>query len=194
MVKNSLILFLCSLFLISCNNEPSLQRYFVAHAEDPNFINVDISPSILNVDQSLLSAEEVKAFKSFDKMNILAFNLNAENASIYESEKEKIKAILKEEKYQSLMKFNSGMQGVSVSYLGTEEKVDEIIFYARSAEAGFAVVRILGNNITPTDMMQFATILQKSKIDLEQLKPLQKMLPKNNNSTMNTEVNSEVAN
>lgn len=183
MIKNYLILSLCSLFLISCNNEPSLQRYFVSHADDPNFINVDISPSILNVDQSLLSPEEKKAFKSFEKMNILAFNLNAENASIYESEKTKIEDILKEEKYKSLMKFNSGMQGVSVSYLGTEEKVDEIIFYARSAEAGFAVVRILGDSITPTDMMQFATILQKSKIDLKQLKPLEKMLPNKENSS-----------
>ncbi|CAM3962458.1 DUF4252 domain-containing protein [Flavobacterium antarcticum] len=185
MIKNSLILVICGLLLLSCTNEPSLQRYFVAHSEDANFINIDLSPSVLNIDQRLLSQEEQKAFKSFEKMNILAFNLNAENASIYESERTKIEDILKEEKYISLMKFSSGMQGVSVSYLGTEEKVDEIIFYARSAEAGFAVVRILGDRITSNDMMHFVTILQKSKINLEQLKPLQKMLQKTDNGESN---------
>ena len=187
MIKNSLILIVCSLFLMSCNKEPSLQRYFVGHEQDPNFVNVDISPSVLNIDQNSLTAEELKAFRSFEKMNILAFNLNAENASIYESEKGKVEKILAEEKYNSLMKFSSGNQGVSVSYLGSDEKVDEIIFFARSSEAGFAVVRILGNNITSTDMMHFVTIVQKSKIDLDQLKPLQKMLPKKDNSDVTNE-------
>lgn len=178
MKTNYLLLFFCSFLLASCTSEQSLQSYFVSHSEDPNFISIDISPSILNVDKSLLSENEKKALDSFDKMNILAFNLNAENASIYETEKAKVEAILNTEKYNELMKYSSGMQGVSVSYLGTEEKVDEIIFYARSSEAGFAVVRILGDKITATDMMYFVSILQKSKINLEQLKPLQKMLDK----------------
>lgn len=178
MKTNYLLLFFYSFLLASCNSEQSLQSYFVSHSEDPNFISIDISPSILNVDKSMLSENEKKALDSFDKMNILAFNLNAENASIYETEKAKVEAILNTEKYNELMKYSSGMQGVSVSYLGTEEKVDEIIFYARSSEAGFAVVRILGDKITATDMMYFVSILQKSKINLEQLKPLQKMLDK----------------
>ena len=178
MKTNFVLLFLCSLLLVSCSSEQTLQSYFVSHAEDPNFISIDISPSILSVDKSLLSEDEQKALESFDKMNIIAFNLNAENASIYETEKAKVEAILNTEKYNVLMKYNSGMQGVTVSYLGTEEKVDEIIFYARSSDTGFAVVRILGDKITSTDMMYFVSILQKSKINLDQLKPLKNLTDK----------------
>ena len=77
------------------------------------------------------------------------------------------------------MKPGSGKQAVSVNYIGTDEKIDEIVVYAKSNETGFAIVRILGDEMTPTDMMNFIGIMQKSKIDLEQLKPLQEMIPKN---------------
>ena len=39
------------LFLSSCTNEPSLQKYFVESAEKKNFIEIDISPSIINIDK-----------------------------------------------------------------------------------------------------------------------------------------------
>lgn len=174
------ILFWTSLLLVNCNSKPSLQKYFVEHTEDSNFISVDISPSILNIDKKLLSNEEQKALTSFDKMNILAFKLDSGNSSVYDTEKAAVQKILKDEKYNALMKAGSGKQGFAVSYLGTDEKVDEIVVFAKSAETGFAVVRILGNEMTPTDIMHFIGILQKSKIDLDQLKPLQEMMPKKN--------------
>ncbi|WP_432671565.1 DUF4252 domain-containing protein [Flavobacterium sp. SM2513] len=175
--KIFLLSFAC-LLLVNCNSKPSLQKYFVSHSEDSNFISVDISPSILNIDKKLLSDEEQRALRSFDKMNILAFELHERNNSVYETEKETVQKILDAENYNLLMKYGSGKQGVAVSYLGTDEKVDEIVVFAKSAETGFAVVRILGNEMTPTDMMHLIVILQKSKIDLEQLKPLQEMMPK----------------
>jgi PBP1b-binding outer membrane lipoprotein LpoB len=42
---------LLSLFLSSCNSEPSLQKYFVENTENKNFIALDVSPDILNVDK-----------------------------------------------------------------------------------------------------------------------------------------------
>ena len=154
-----------------------MQKYFVNHTEDANFINLDISPSILNLDANKLSDSEQKALASFDKMNILAFKLDSLNGSTFETEKANVQAILKAKKYNLLMKVGSGKEGVAVSYLGTEEKIDEIVVYAKSAETGFAVVRILGDKMTPTDMMHFIGIIQKSKIDLKQLKPLQEKMP-----------------
>ncbi len=174
------ILVFVSLFLVSCNSEPSLQKYFVKQTENPNFISLDISPSILNIDKKTLTDEERKAWNSFEKMNILAFKLDDKNASLYETEKVNVQEILKADKYNVLIKAGSGKQGVTVSYLGTEEKVEELVVYAKSAETGFAVIRILGDKMTPTDMMHFIEIIKKSKIDLEQLKPLQDMIPKNN--------------
>jgi len=64
-----LAIFLC-LWLSSCNSEPSLQKYFVENTENKNFIALDISSSILNVDPAKLSLEQQQALQSFEKMNI----------------------------------------------------------------------------------------------------------------------------
>ncbi len=74
-----IFLAICSLILISCNSEPSLQKYFVENTENKNFIALDVSPSVLNIDKTKLSAEQNQAFQSFNKMNILAFKLDATN-------------------------------------------------------------------------------------------------------------------
>jgi len=62
--------------LISCNSKPSLQKYFVDNSENKDFISLDISPSILNLDKSKLTVEQNEALHSFQKMNILAFKRN----------------------------------------------------------------------------------------------------------------------
>jgi hypothetical protein len=59
-----------------------LQKYFVENTENKDFIALDVSPSILNVDKSKLSAEQNGALESFDKMNVLAFKLNETNKRI----------------------------------------------------------------------------------------------------------------
>ena len=59
-----------SLFLYGCNSEPTLQKYFVENTENKNFIALDVSPEILNVDKTKLSIAQTDALKSFDKMNI----------------------------------------------------------------------------------------------------------------------------
>lgn len=172
------IAILCSLFLASCNNKPTLQKYFVENTENKNFIALDVSPSILNVDKTKLSAEQNTALESFDKMNILAFKLNDSNKTQFDAERAKVVAILKDEKYQQLMKFGSGKEGASVSFVGDDEHIEEFILFANQKENGFAVVRILGKDMNPTGIMTMMSVLQSSNIDLEQLKPLQEMLKK----------------
>lgn len=169
---------ICSLFLISCNSEPSLQKYFVENTENKNFIALDVSPSILNIDKTKLSAEQNQALQSFDKMNILAFKLNPTNKAQFEIERAKVDTILKDEKYQQLMKFGSGKEGASVSFVGTDDHIEEFVLFANKKENGFAVVRILGKDMNPTSIMTMMSVLQSSNIDLEQLKPLQEMFKK----------------
>lgn len=70
---------LFGLFLISCNSESTLQKYFVENSESKNFIALDVSPEILNVDKTKLSVAQTDALKSFDKINVLAFKLNDTN-------------------------------------------------------------------------------------------------------------------
>lgn len=167
---------LLSLFLVSCNSEPTLQKYFVENTENKNFIALDVSPNILNVDKTKLSIAQSDALKSFDKMNVLAFKLNDKNKAEFEIERAKVNLILKDKKYQQLMKFGSGKEGASVSFVGTDEHIEEFVFFANKKESGFAVVRILGKDMNPTSVMTMMSVLQQSNIDLEQLKPLQQLM------------------
>ncbi|RKS13591.1 DUF4252 domain-containing protein [Flavobacterium sp. 120] len=167
---------LLSLFLVSCNSEPTLQKYFVENTENKNFIALDVSPNILNVDKTKLSIAQSDALKSFDKMNVLAFKLNDKNKAEFEIERAKVNLILKDKKYQQLMKFGSGKEGASVSFVGTDEHIEEFVFFANKKENGFAVVRILGKDMNPTSVMTMMSVLQQSNVDLEQLKPLQQLM------------------
>ena len=162
-------------FLISCQSEPSLQKYFVENTENKDFIALDISPTIFNVEGSKLTSEQQKAIASFEKMNILAFKRDDNNAVAFETERAKVKTILKDKKYQQLMKFGSGKEGASVSFVGDDEHIDEFVLYANRKENGFAVIRILGKDMNPTSVMTLMTLFKDSKMDLEQLKPLQEM-------------------
>ena len=172
-------LVIIGIFLLSsCNNEPSLQKYFVENTENKNFIALDLSPSMLNVDNSKLSTDENEALKSFEKVNILAFKLNDSNKAEFEIERTKLNKILKEEKYQQLMKFGSGKDGASVSFVGETEHIDEFVFYANKKENGFAVVRVMGKDMNPTGILTLMSVLKNANVDLEQLKPLQQMFAK----------------
>lgn len=169
---------LCSLFLVSCNNEPTLQKYFVENTENKDFIALDVSPSILNVDKTKLSVEQSGALQSFDKINILAFKSNGKNQAQFDSERAKVASILKNEKYQQLMKVGSGKDGASISYVGSDEHIEEFVLFANKKETGFAVIRILGKDMNPTNIMTVISVLKSSNIDMEQLKPLQGLLKK----------------
>lgn len=163
---------------MSCNSEPSLQKYFVEKSESKNFISFDVSPSILNVDQTKLTQEQKTALKSFDKMNVLAFKANDKNHNDFSEEKIKVNAILKSEKYQELMKFSSGKDGASICYVGEDNHISEFILYGNRKDAGFAIVRILGKDMNPNNIMTLISIMKDSKMNLDQLKPLQDMMLK----------------
>ncbi|MBF4518829.1 DUF4252 domain-containing protein [Flavobacterium sp. ANB] len=164
------------LTLMSCNSEPSLQKYFVENTDNKDFISVDVSPSILNLEKAKLSAQQTEALNSFDKMNILAFKANAKNQAQFETERAKVKAILKNPKYQELMKYGSGKDGASISYVGTDDNIEEFVVFANRKENGFAVVRVLGKNMNPNNIMTLMSVLKESKIDMDQLKPLQQLI------------------
>jgi hypothetical protein len=167
---------LISLLLLSCNSEPTLQKYFVENSEKKSFVALDLSSSILNVEKTKLTAEQKTALESFEKVNVLAFKLDKTNQAEYETESQKIKQILKGKDYQELMKVGSGKDGASVSFVGDENNIDEFILFAKQKENGFAVVRILGKNMNPNNIINMISVINSSNIDMEQLKPLQALL------------------
>jgi hypothetical protein len=65
-----------------------------------------------------------------------------------------------------------------VSYVGTDDHINEFVLYANKKDIGFAVIRVLGKDMNPTNIMNMISVLKESKIDLEQLKPLQELIKK----------------
>lgn len=179
-MKNAFYLaILVSLFLSGCNNKPTLQKYFVENSDKKGFVAVDLSSSLINADKTKLTAEQKTALESFDKINILAFKLDETNEAQYEAESQKVKDILKDhEKYQELMKVNSGKDAASVSFVGDENHINEFVLFAKKKENGFAVVRVLGDDMNPNNIMNLVSLLQKANIDMDQLKPLQDLIKK----------------
>lgn len=170
------IITIVSFLAISCSNKPTLQKYFVEHTEDKDFIALDVSPSILKVDETSLNEDEKKALETFDKMNIIAFKKDSINDTKFKDEVTKVKTILKGEEYQQLMKFGSTKQGAAIYFIGEDDDIDEFVVYANNATSGFAIVRVLGDNMNPNDVMTLFEIMRKSKVDLDQLKPLEGIL------------------
>ena len=123
-----------------------------------------------------LTAEQKTALGSFDKMNVIAFKVNDKNKDSYDAESAKVSQILKEEQYQELMKVGSGKDAASVSYVGDEDHIGEFVLFAKKKENGFAVVRILGKDMNPNNILTMLSVLKSSKIDMDQLKPLQELV------------------
>ncbi len=173
----SLALLAC-LVLMGCNSEPTLQKYFVEHTENKDFIVLDLSPSILNFDKAKLSTEQNAALQSFNKMNVLAFKLNGANQAQFDAERTKVVSILKDEKYQQLMKFGSGKQGAAISFVGDDEHIEEFVLFGNYKETGFVIVRVLGKDMNPNGIMTILSALKNANVDLKQLKLLQQMFQK----------------
>lgn len=173
-----LLLFVSTVILIwSCEEKPSLQKYFVENTESSKFIAVDLAPSIIKTDKMSLSETERAALASFEKMNILAFKTDSTNSTGYEQEIKEVKAILKDDSYQQLMKAGSGNDGAAIYFVGDDdEHIEEFVVLAGKKENGFAVVRVLGNDMNPTHIINMLSLLQKSDVDLDQLKPLQQLI------------------
>ena len=164
------------LVLSSCTGEPTLQKYFVENSEKKDFIVLDVSSSIINVDKSKLTANQKTALASFNKMNILAFKLDEKNKASYDLESQKVTEILKGEDYQELMKVGSGKDAASISYIGDDDHINEFILFAKKKDNGFAVVRILGNDMNPNNIMNMLSLLKSANVDMDQLKPLQALM------------------
>ncbi|WP_298156989.1 DUF4252 domain-containing protein [Flavobacterium sp.] len=176
-MRRFLLLLSYSLLLVGCNAEPSLQKYFVKKSEQQNFTVLDLSPEIFNLEGSKLNRDEKSALKSFDKVNLLVFRADSTAGKSFDVESKALKSILKDKKYELLMKVGSGKDGASISYIGKDdEHIDEFVIYAAKKGNGIAVARVLGKNMNPTGVMTILSLIRKSNIDTKQLEPLKNLM------------------
>ncbi|MDR5590074.1 DUF4252 domain-containing protein [Christiangramia sp. SM2212] len=159
--------------LMSCNNDQSLQKYYVENQEDTDFLALDIPTSMFTNSESL-EAEQKATLESIKKINVLALK-KEENPEKFEEEKVKLSEIFKDEKYQLLMKYGGGNRKAELYFTGEEDAIDELIVYGYDDEQGLGVARVLGENMNPQKIMQLMKSLEKDNIDVEGLKGLGKI-------------------
>lgn len=175
-ISHYLFLLAFAIGISSCNSGPSLEKYYVKKSESPDFMTVDIASSIIKANPKNITAEQADALERIEKLNVLMFKRNPKNLADYKAEKDSVAGILKSGNYDPLMKIGSGKNGASIYMKGKEEKTDEFVVNAYSEENGFAVIRLLGDEMTMNDIMAVLSLLKQSDFDVEELKPLQEML------------------
>ena len=160
-VINSLLV-VALLVVTSCSSTQSLQEYYVDNSENPNFLSLDLPVSLLNMEKADLNDAQKEALNSLKKMNVLAFKKSDTNTLEFEAEKAKVKAILKNGKFIDLMKLNTSYGKGVIKYLGDDEAIDEVIIYGDSDDKGFMLIRVLGKDMKPANLVQFIQAVQKS--------------------------------
>jgi len=175
LLKKTGILLALAIGFVACDSHPSLQKYYVDSKENNEFISVDLPASILELKDSEVSQEIKEVLATIEKVNFLAFQITETNKTLFDEEKLKVKEILENPKYKQLMRMNMGGGNVTVNFLGEEDAIDEVIIFGSDNEKGFAVVRVIGENMNPAEILKLA---QEIKLDgnSAQLKQLEGLL------------------
>jgi len=170
-------LFICLAFAMllftSCKKE-SLQSYIVESKDKKEFSHVTIPSSILQLGSLGVSEQEKEAYKSIEKVNITGLLAKNTTPEQYETEKSKLKNILKNSDYKTLMNFKTNGNNITLYYLGETDAIDEIIAFGYGDNLGVGIARVLGNNMNPNAIMKMLdkTKLNKDAVNLNQLKSL----------------------
>ncbi len=156
--------------LTSCNQGETLQTYYVDNELKSGFTSVDVPVSMLKIDEETLDEEQKEAYDSVEKLSMIAFVLDESNNTEYEVEFAKVKSILKDPKYQELMRGGNTTDGkFIINFIGTEESIDEFVLLGNSNEKGFAIVRVLGDDMNLNKIMKLGSVFKTMDMDSSQL-------------------------
>lgn len=163
---------LTTVFFVSCADGVSLQRYYVDNQENKNFITQDIPISMVEIDKSNFTKEQEEAYNSVKRLNFLGYKTSENDLENYNSELAKVKTILSNEKYNDLIDVSDRGRKISVKYVGTDEAADEIIVFGSAKEMGFAIVRVLGDDMNPEKMGVLIHSLQNANVNENQIQDI----------------------
>lgn len=158
---------LCTMLIMSCSKEQSLQEYYVDNQGNSNFLSLDLPTSLLLANQDNMSAEQRETVESIKKVNLLAFPKKDSNMAEYEVEKEKLTKILSDDKFQVLMTFNQNGNRAKVMYLGEEDAINEIIMFGEADDKGFGVARVLGDKMKPENLLKFMETMDGEMLNMD---------------------------
>ena len=113
-------------------------------------------------DKIELSKDQQQAIDSIDKLNMLAYSLKDGTEDEFNTELAIIKTILKAEKYNELMRGGNKTEGkVYIKYIGEDSEIDELIIFGFSTDNGFAVIRVLGDDMELSKIMELENIVDQ---------------------------------
>ncbi len=170
---------LAAISLVSCADGSSLQRYLVDKQDDDKFLKVDIATSLLESDDADFTEEQKEILSTIKKVNVVAFPLKGKNAADYEAERAELAKILDNEKYVLLGKVSSNGSMMTMKYMGEEDAIDEVIIFASDDERGFAVFRLLGDNMKPGQMLKLMNSINSGDFDVSALNGIGDMFSDN---------------
>ncbi|WP_092466989.1 DUF4252 domain-containing protein [Winogradskyella thalassocola] len=172
-IKKSIVMLLLISAFTSCNQGPTLQTYYVDNELKPGFASFDVPTSFVNVEKVDLTEEQKEAYNSVDKLNVLTFMKDDTDAEDYKLELEKVNTILKDPKYEELMRGGNAADGkFVVKFLGDIENIDEVIIFGNAKNKGFIIARILGDDMNAGKLMSLGSVLEKADFDENQLNGL----------------------
>ena len=180
--------------LTSCENEKSLQKYYVENQEDTDFLALDIPTSMFaNVES--LEAEQKQTMESIKKINVLVLE-KKEDPAKFEKEKNKLNEIFRDDKYQLLMKYGGGNRKAALYFTGDDDAIDELIVYGYDDEKGLGVGRVLGEDMNPENIMKLMKSLEKDNINVGGIKGIGEIfgnsISNKDSLNVNVKVESEV--
>lgn len=147
---------------VGCDSQPTLQTYFVDHQEVPDFISMDVPISFLGADELQLTENQREAVNSMNKLNMLGYSLKSGSKDIYAQEVKTIKNLLKSDRYNELIRMGNSKDGrVNINYVGDDDAIDELVIFGTSKEYGFAVIRVLGDNMDVSKIMELGPVINK---------------------------------
>ena len=172
-IKKLAVMLVLVVAYTSCNQGPTLQTYYVDNQIKPGFLSVDAPIGLLNIEEVKLTKEQEEAYKSIDKLNILAYRIDNNNKAEYELELENIKTILKNPKYEELMRGGNSVDGrFKVMFIGEVDNVDELILFGNSDDKGFIVARVLGDDMNAGKIMSLQSVLKDMDFENANLKSI----------------------
>ena len=170
-IKKLAVMLLLVVAYTSCNQGPTLQTYFGDNQVKPGFLSVDAPIGLLNVEEVELTKEQEEAYKSIDKLNILAYRIDDSNKAEYELELANVKTILKNPKYEELMRGGNSVDGrFMVMFIGEVDNVDELILFGNANDKGFVVARVLGDDMNAGKIMSLQSVLKDMDFENANLK------------------------
>lgn len=152
------------LFLTSCEDEMSLQEYFVHRTEEPGFVTTSVPTSVLPIEEKNLSEQSQEALQSIKKANILYYDPKVSDSVTFQKEKKQIDKIMSGKRYTNLISHKGRGMKFVLTYDGDlDNGIDEMVLYGYADSMGLGVARILGDNMQPSKIVRMIKELQKDE-------------------------------